>query len=213
MFNVTNIPPITKNLLIVNILLWIVTYVIPFQNMNLQGILQETLSAHLVSSDKFFPTQIITHMFMHAGPSPIHLFSNMIGLLIFGSTLERQIKPKQYFTLYFVSGLGAFLLQTLFFFYAPPNPNTILLGASGAIYGLLMAFAVIFPKTKMTLIFLPFFSLEARYFIPLLLAFDLFSGFSSNPWISGIAHFAHIGGAITGFLLMSYWKKNMYRWN
>lgn len=209
MFN--NIPPITKNLLIINILVHIAGFLL-FNTQNID--LNFFLGAHFpLDGPHFQPYQIVTHMFAHSSGSLMHILFNMYGLYAFGSVVERNLTPKKYLMLYFAAGLGSFLLEMGALYYQNHADPVLLIGASGAIYGLLVAFAVLYPDSKLTIIFLPFISLKAKHFIPILIGIDLYLGVSRPSWAPPIAHFAHIGGAVIGFLLMYNWKKNFYRWN
>jgi len=202
----------------------------------------DLLAMHYVESPLFKPWQIVTHIFMHGGFQ--HILFNMIGLWMFGSSVEQMIGRKKFLILYFVSGIGAVLfsqgidyihfhslinellktgikIEDINKIINTPLPqgrgyvnatyqalynihNIPLVGASGALYGVMVAFGVLLPKAKMGLIFLPIM-IESRIFIPLLLLSDVFFGiFNEN---SNIGHFAHVGGAIFGFLVIWYYKK------
>jgi membrane associated rhomboid family serine protease len=186
-----------------------------------------------------------------------HLFFNMFGLWMFGSTLANIWGTNKFLFFYISSGFGAAVIQTLVYYlniesvssllidsgisrdtiiemlrsgsantaifeYVSEENlaniysdyNSVMVGASGAIYGVLVAFAYMFPNTKLMLLFPPI-PIKAKYLIPLIILGDLFFGFTSAS-IGPIAHFAHIGGAITGFIMMWYWKSNQFnnhRWN
>ena len=161
-------------------------------------------------------------MFMHGGFW--HLFFNMYTLFIFGSVLERVWGTKKFLIFYFVTGLGAALvhtgvewLQMQYWMGAAAEGDmaalgsiqalkvTPTVGASGAIYGLLMGYAMLYPDSVLTLIFPPI-SLKAKWFVLIFAAIELLTGVTGTG--GGIAHFAHLGGLIFGFLLMWYWKKN-----
>ena len=242
MFN--NIPPITKNLIIINLLVFFAGYVLETKGISLTS----HLAAFYPDSENFKSWQIITHMFVHGGIS--HLLFNMFGLYMFGSTVEKALGDKKFIVLYFAAGLGSFALYNLvnyvealqyinntnldfhilenirqlkpgYFINTPELAglskiySTPMVGASGAIYGILVAFGVLYSEVKLSIIFLPFISLKAKHFIPIILLLDLLGGIGSvgNVWNSPIAHFAHIGGAIVGFLIIYYWKKNQQKWN
>ena len=186
-----------------------------------------------------------------------HLFFNMFGLWMFGSTLANIWGTNKFLFFYISSGFGAAVIQTLVYYlniesvsslltdsgisrdiiiemlrsgsantaifeYVSEESlaniygdyNSVMVGASGAIYGVLVAFAYMFPNSKLMLLFPPI-PVKAKYLIPLIILGDLFFGFTSAS-IGPIAHFAHIGGAITGFIMMWYWKSNQFnnhRWN
>ena len=232
-----------KHLIIINVLFFIVTYVMKNAELSSQ------LAMHYPSSPQFKPWQIISHMFMHG--SETHLLFNMLALWMFGSSVEQMIGRNKFLILYFASGIGAVLInagvdyfqfntiytklvnlgmstseinkivetvlpygqgyvnetyQSIYRIYHTP-----LVGASGALYGVMVAFGVLQPKAKMGLLFLPIM-IEARIFIPLILLADVFFGVFSVKG-DNIAHFAHIGGAIVGFILIWSLKKHKFkRW-
>lgn len=230
-YGLGGIPPVVKNLLIINAIFFVATM--------LYGSLFQMLSMHFVLSDSFKPYQIVTHMFMHGGMA--HIFFNMFALWMFGSPLERIWGPKRFLTFYLITGLGAIGLFMLvewgeFIWLASKVPqaqvdlilnggdrlvpgssqevaqrmyeiyNTPVVGASGAIYGLLVAFGMLFPNTPLMLIFLPV-PIKAKYFIPILMVAELFLGVGRFEW-DNIAHFAHLGGALFGFILVFIWNRN-----
>jgi membrane associated rhomboid family serine protease len=153
----------------------------------------------------FQPFQIITHMFMHGGIT--HLLFNMVGLFFFGPPLESLWGPKKFLFYYFFAGLGALGLNVFVNFIQ--NDPSIMLGASGAIMGLLIGFAYNFPQQKVSLIFPPI-TLTAKQMVIAVIAIDLGLGLFGNRIAedgTGIAHFAHLGGALFVFILLQYWNK------
>lgn len=173
----------------------------------------------------FMPIQIITHMFMHANLG--HIFFNMFGLLMLGSILERVWGPQRYLTFYMITGFGSVLLhmavQAFMVFKATGtvNPTMALLdahpevwgtyfsstvGASGAIFGVLTGFGVLFPNTELYLMFIPI-PIKAKYFVSVYILIELYLGIQMSSG-DNVAHFAHLGGALFGFLLVKYWNKN-----
>lgn len=271
----SQITPMVKQLLILNIIFFIGMQFVPQAN--------AFLALHYFQSPLYKPWQWFTYMFMHA--NMMHILFNMFGLFLFGSLLERIWGERKFLFFYITCGLVAALVQTgvnywqiqqdlaavsylnlsyaeitsimqanclnsgaykaellireilpwlqhkpgfmqfvnsqgegaMALLQAHVHGQSTMVGASGAIYGLTVAFAVMFPNAKMSLLFLPI-GIPAKFFIPLLLCYDLFSGFSSTMGTGGsnVAHFAHLGGALAGFLLMLYWKKNQFnqnRWN
>ncbi|WP_353169073.1 rhomboid family intramembrane serine protease [Flavobacterium sp.] len=217
MFN--NMTPVVKQLLIINVLVFILSQAMP-QN-------YETLSLFYFESEKFRFWQPFTHMFMHAPmPNLMHILFNMFALVSFGSALEHYWGGKKFLFFYIACGLGAAFLHTLINYYLISNVpeaadvilNSQAVGASGAIYGLLVAFAVMFPMAELMMMFIPV-PIKAKFFVPIIIGLDLFSGVTGFSIFSGggnIAHFAHIGGALTGFILMMLWRKNKFthtRWN
>ncbi len=184
----------------------------------------ETFALFYPSSPFFRWWQPVTHLFMHGGFG--HLFFNMFTLYMFGSVLERVWGPKKYLLYYMVTGLGAALLhtgvewlQTLYWqniiqtgeasaaVAAAASMRRMLMtptvGASGAIYGLLLGYAMLFPDSVMTLIFPPI-SLKAKWFVLIFAAIELVMGLSGGD---GVAHFAHLGGMLFGLILILIWRK------
>lgn len=244
-----SIQPITKNLIIINVLFFFATFVFQTKEIDL-GVI---LGAYYPESPNFKPWQILSHMFMHADFS--HILFNMFALWMFGSVVEQTFGAKKYLILYFLAGLGGFILFNLtnYFqieqlkdalqsqgipfseiydysklniqgqlFNLPENFRSTqegielinayrapMVGASGAIYGLLLAFAVLYPNEKLMLIFFPV-PIKAKYFIPIMVLIEFYMGYKN---VGNIAHFAHLGGGLIGFLLARNWKKNLYRWN
>lgn len=211
----SSIPPVVKNIIIVNIIIYIAT-------MLSGNFMYNKFALFYFSSPFFKPYQIITHMFMHGGF--FHIFFNMYTLFIFGSVLERVWDSKKFLFYYFVTGIGAALLHLGVMWLqingamdaanagdptAIAKIQEILLtptvGASGAIYGLLLAYGMLFPNNVMQLFFPPV-ALKAKYFVLIFGALELFLGISGRG--GNIAHFAHLGGMLFGFFLILYWKKN-----
>ena len=194
-----------KHLIIINVIFYLVTFFVP----NMQEKMMEWFALFYPTSEYFMPWQFVTHMFMHGGF--MHILFNMYGLWAFGSPLEQLWGRNKFFFFYFSAGLGAALIYTIanYFF---EDYNAVAVGASGAVYGVLVAFAMKFPNAKLALIFFPV-PIAAKYFIPLLVFGDLFFGFTSYS-VGNIAHFAHIGGALVGFLISLFWKNNQFkRWD
>lgn len=234
--NNIQIPPVVKNLLIINGIMLLASWVFKQQ----QGReLSELLGAYYFDSPNFKVWQIFTYMFMHADIS--HLFFNMFGLFMFGGILEHKWGPKKFLNFYFITGLGALALQWLvqgievyqitgsflnksalpleLFAEGKFNPNVFspsqastlyssyfgpMVGASGAVFGVMTAFAVMYPNMELMLLFIPF-PVKAKYFIPIYIVIELFLGVARIPGDS-IAHFAHLGGALIGFILAKIWK-------
>ena len=190
-----NVPKVTRNLLIINVLMFIGTL------LN-EETMTRVFALFYPASPLFHGWQYITHMFMHGGFW--HIFFNMYTLFIFGSVVERIIGEKKFLIFYFVCGLGAagLHLGVQALQAAPSMVPT--LGASGAIYGVLIAYAMLFPDSKLTLIFPPI-SLSAKVWVLIFIGIELVTGLLGTA--DGIAHFAHLGGMLLGFLLITYWKK------
>ena len=156
----------------------------------------------------FQPHQVATHMFMHANLS--HLLFNMIGLFFFGPALEAIWGAKRFLSYYFICGLGAAFLQILVRFleiqFTGADSLYVMLGASGAVFGLLAGFAMYYPNQIISLIFPPI-SMKAKYFVLIYGAIELFLGISN--FNTGIAHFAHLGGALFGVITILIWRNWM----
>ncbi|WP_309607852.1 rhomboid family intramembrane serine protease [Flavobacterium sp.] len=203
------ITPVVKQLLIINILFFVGTQI-------LQDKAYMYFALFPFNNPNFQIWQLLTHMFMHGGI--MHIAFNMFALYSFGSMLESIWGNKKFLFFYISCGLGAGIMQNLINLYTG-DIMTSAVGASGAIYGLLVAFAFMFPDAQLAMMFIPV-PIKAKYFVPGILAIDLFLGIKGNSIFggsgTGIAHFAHIGGALIGFIMMWYWKKNSFnnrRWN
>jgi len=195
-------PPITdivKHLLLLNIIVFLAAY-------SPLGEYLPNLSVHWVKDPRFEPYQIATHMFMHASPS--HLFFNMFALYIFGPMVERYANSQRFLLLYLASGLGAVIAHMAIMYYQYSVHDVMMfppaVGASGAIMGILIAFAVLYPNVKIMLL-IPPIPIKAKYLAMVYVAIDLFSGISG--YNTGVANWAHLGGAFTGFIITSLWIK------
>ncbi len=210
---ISQIPTVTKNLVAINILMFIATLIN-------ENFMVTNFAMFYPASPFFKPWQILTHMFMHGGFW--HIFFNMYSLLMFGSILERSLGPKKFLIFYFVTGLGAVALHTgvewmqarVFIANGAAGAYhgllmTPTLGASGAIYGVLIGFAMLYPQARLTLIFPPI-PMTAKWLVIIFAAIELFSGI--NGIQDGVAHFAHLGGMLFGWLLIRWWRKqgNLY---
>lgn len=203
-----SISPATKNIVAINILLFIATLIN-------QQFMVETFAMFYPASPLFRPWQILTHMFMHGGFW--HIFFNMYTLLMFGIVLERALGTKRFLIFYFVTGLGAAALHTgvewiqdqVFIANGAHIAHQILmntptLGASGAIYGVLIGYAMCYPNSRLTLLFPPV-TLTAKWFVIIFAIIELGTGVSGIQ--DGVAHFAHLGGMLFGWLLIRWWRK------
>ena len=205
------LPDVVKNLLIINALVFVATLVNPP--------LMRALAMYYPTSSNFEPYQIVTHLFTHGGF--LHFFFNMFTLYMFGSVLERVWGAKRFLFFYITAGLGALFLFELVNFIQlssldPSNIDYItkryvlkdvpVLGASGAIYGLLVAFGMLFPNTKLMLLFPPI-PMKAKYFVFMLIGIELFFIKGQFGW-DNVAHFAHLGGALFGFIMVKIWNKD-----
>lgn len=147
----------------------------------------------------FAPWQLITYAFLHGGFS--HLVFNMLGVYMFGGELERLFGARRFALLYFASVLTAAFAQLAFSSYSESLNPTV--GASGGLFGLLLAYAMIFPKRKLLLLILPI-PIPAWLFVTLYAAAELYFGVTGT--LDGIAHFAHLGGLVGGFLVLTHWR-------
>lgn len=206
---ISQIPTVTKNLVAINILMFIATLIN-------ENFMVANFAMFYPASPFFKPWQILTHMFMHGGFW--HIFFNMYSLLMFGSILERSLGPKKFLIFYFVTGLGAAALHTgvewmqarVFIANGAVNAYQALLmtptlGASGAIYGVLIGFAMLYPQAQLMLIFPPI-PVKAKWLVIIFAAIELFSGI--NGIHASVAHFAHLGGMLFGWLLIRWWRKH-----
>ena len=210
----SSLPPVTKNLIIINVIVFLASL---FNENFMIG----TFALFYPTSQYFHWWQVITHMFMHGGFW--HIFFNMYTLLIFGCVVERIIGSKKFLLFYFICGLGAVALhlgveylqlQSYMEGAALGNAaaiqnialikNTPTVGASGAIYGVLMGYAMLFPESRMTLLFPPV-TLSAKWMVAIFAAIELFTGVTGVA--AGIAHFAHLGGMLIGWLMILAWRK------
>ena len=212
-----NIPPVTRNLLYVNVIMFVATLINPV-------FMKGTFAMAFPLATDFRWWQPLTHMFIHDGF--FHIFFNMYTLVMFGMVVERVLGTKRFLILYAITGFGAVALHTGVEFlqvqqllkeYPGTNPlyiyNSIphVLGASGAVYGVLVAFAMLYPQARMTLIFPPV-TLDAKWMVIIFIGIELLTGITGTQM--GVAHFAHLGGALFGWLTILYWKKrgNLYRY-
>ena len=214
-----NLPTVTKNLLIINVLCFFAAIVAKRYGMDVN----ELGGLHFFLASDFNPAQLITYMFLHANLE--HIFFNMFAVWMFGRVLEMVWGPKRFLTYYIICGIGAGVIQevvqyieyvTQFQGYQGVNTGTAIIpmseflnmmntvGASGAVYGILLAFGMMYPNNQMYVFPLPF-PIKAKFFVIGYAALELLLGFAQSG--DGIAHFAHLGGMIFGFLLIMYWKK------
>ena len=208
------LPPVVKHLLIINAILFLATFTLNRFNIDLS----DYLGLHFFLAKDFMPYQLFTYMFMHANFE--HIFFNMFALWMFGNTLENIWGSKRFLLFYIICGLGAAVSQEVVQFIdfemrtdwqglAILNDgmrevlntwNTV--GASGAVYGLLLAFGMLFPNSRIYLYFL--FPIKAKWFVIGYAVIELLSGFFTS---GNVAHFAHLGGMLFGLILILIWKK------
>lgn len=210
----SSLPPVTKNLIIINVIIFLASLIN-------EDFMISTFALFYPTSPFFRWWQVVTHMFMHGGFW--HIFFNMYTLLIFGCVVERIIGSRKFLLFYFICGFGAVALhlgveylqmQSFMSTAAEGSASAIqqiealkytpTVGASGAIYGVLMGYAMLFPESKMTLLFPPV-TLSAKWMVVVFAAIELFTGVTGLA--GSIAHFAHLGGMLIGWLMILWWRK------
>lgn len=189
-----NTPPVVKNLLIINILAFMAVKLLP-----VGGLLSEWFTLSL-GSPWFHTYQYITYMFLHANLE--HLFFNMFALWMFGRTLEYELGSQRFLIYYLACGIGAALVQYGVAVLMGELP-LFLVGASGAVMGLLLAFGVMHPNATIMLL-IPPIPMKAKWFVIIYAVIELFLGWRG---VGHVAHFAHVGGMLWGWGLLYYWKK------
>lgn len=197
------LPTGVKNLLIINVIMFLATYVL-----ERQGFLAITNALCLwpISSGRFCIWQPFTYMFMHA--SIDHIFFNMFALWMFGYVIENFWGTKRFLFYYFFCGIGAAIVHMVISILFGINIPTV--GASGAVYGILLAFGMMFPNERIFLYFLV--PIKAKWFVIGYAAIELFEGVFRS--MDGVAHFAHLGGMLFGLILILIWRhraKNNWR--
>lgn len=219
-------PPVTKNLLIINVLFFLGRYVAMLYGIDLDDV----LGLHFVLASHFHLYQVFTYMFMHA--SWAHIFFNMFAVWMFGVAIENAMGSRRYLLYYLTCGLGAAMTQEVVQFvqYAYNGLDAYeqirtagavmamgdylnlwtTVGASGAVYGILLAFGMTFPDNRIFIFPLPV-PIKAKYFVAGYAVIELLSGFGSSN--DGVAHFAHLGGMLFGLLLLLYWRNGGGRSN
>ncbi|WP_295667466.1 rhomboid family intramembrane serine protease [uncultured Mucilaginibacter sp.] len=224
-----NLTPVVKNLLIINLICFIPFIIL--SDSKYQELVVNNFGLFYFDSPKFKVWQILTYMFIHGGWA--HILFNMFALFSFGPILEYAIGPKKFFNLYFICGIGAGLLQMLVqgielqhytgSFLTLPAPDdasyimlyganaakvagifTPIVGASGAIFGVLVGFGMLYPDLELMLLFVPV-PIKAKYIIPIYIIIELISGFGQFSG-DNVAHFAHLGGALLGFIMIKVWR-------
>jgi len=210
--------PVVRNLLIVNFAMYALSFVLR----KTQGIdLDHFLGMFYYQSSNFKPHQFITFLFMHDPHNILHIAFNMYGLWMFGKILESHWGSKRFFTYYMLCGIGSGITQQLAWYYTLHHDSELLglsadqfqlvfnnisaIGASGAIFGLLLAFGMIFPNVPLYIMFIPV-PIKAKWLVIGYGLYELFGGISNSAG-DNVAHYAHIGGLITGFIIMFIWKK------
>ncbi len=187
-------PPIVKNLLIINALVFMAQSLLPISH------LIDQYGALWIGFSNFKTYQLVSYMFLHANFE--HLFFNMFALWMFGRTLEVELGSQRFLTYYLVCGIGAALIQTAIA--VGMDTPMMLVGASGAVFGLLLAFGVMHPNAVIMLM-IPPIPMKAKWFVIIYGLIELFLGWRGA---GNVAHFAHVGGMLWGFILLWWWKRN-----
>lgn len=217
----SNMQPMTKNLLIVNFLAFVATWVLELRGIDLTSL----LGLHFFLASDFHIYQFVTYMFLHGGLT--HIFFNMFALWMFGNVIEQVWGPKKFIFYYICCGIGAGFVQEVVQYgtymyeglaaYQYVNTGSVqmttdayinlwtTIGASGAVYGILLAFGMIFPNERLFIIPFPF-PIKAKWLIVGYFAIELFSAMSAPG--DGVAHMAHLGGMLFGWILIRYWKNH-----
>ena len=231
-----NLTPAVKNIMIINVLIYLACFVVPG--------LSENLTGYYFASPNFRPWQIVTHMFMHSMSDFTHIFFNMYALYLFGTALENYWGTKKFVIYYMTCGIGAFFLHMGVSYFEIQKMmhaltdrdiyqvmitgleegkaykvqmvdlysaiNTGVVGASGAVFGVLLGFGMLFPNTELMLLFPPI-PLKAKYFVMIYGAIEFYLAMRQTAG-DNVAHYAHLGGMIFGYLLLKYWQKNTKTW-
>ena len=226
MFNQFNPRSVTFNIIFINILFFLVHDIIGGEhNPELKQMMENYCALHYPASHLFMPLQLVTYMFMHEGFW--HIFGYMFGLFMFGAILEKVWGPQRFFIFYFVTGLGAAFTYvamqafTVYHLTGSINPPyemvnqsmhlteiylTPVLGASGAIFGILVAFGMLFPNMELMLLFFPV-PIKAKYLVTGYVVYEIWGAHANNP-SDHVAHYAHLGGALFGFILVKFFNRD-----
>lgn len=237
----TSTPPVTRHLIVINLLIWVVEALVP----SLGARIVELFGLHYIGASAFNPVQLVTSLFVHSPSTMMHVLFNMFTLWMFGRLLERVWGTKRFLIYYFVCGVGACVVQEgvwaltwehdMYSALGRLNGMTadsvrsmfsnatgedlmmvkrvteqfqsqmVTIGASGAVFGILLGFAFVFPNMPMYLFFIPV-PIKAKYMVAGYAVLEFFLGVA-NMQGDSVAHFAHLGGLIFGFLILLWWKK------
>lgn len=216
------VPPVTLNLLIITAICYVAQILLGNAGIDVTNY----LGLHFFKADSFYPHQLITYIFMHGGF--MHMFFNMFAVFMFGRTLELVWGPKRFLFYYIITGIGAGVAQELVWmfemrdivFNADINSIDIgrgildrsaffnlfvTVGASGSVFGILIAFGMLFPNAELMMIPIPI-PIKAKYFVILYGVLELYLGVANTAG-DNVAHFAHLGGLVTGLIIVLYWKR------
>lgn len=206
-----NLLPVTKNLIIINVLIFFGTLmwqgtpgiegVDIYQIPSVFDLGRSSLAAFYPTSPLFQPFQLVTNMFMHG--DFWHLLFNMIMLFFFGSLVESAMGSKRFLIYYLIAGFGALATYYLMAFANGPSMAGSVLGASGAIYGVMLAYAFIAPNQEIRLLFPPI-PIKVKYMVTALIVYDMYGGIMGG---GGISHYSHIGGGLIGLALCFFWSQ------
>ena len=209
--NFGGLPTVTKNLLIINVIIWLAQFVL-FRRTDFD--LTQQFGLHFPASDNFRFYQLVTYMFLHDPYSFSHVFFNMFAVFMFGRTLEQVWGPKRFLTYYMATGIGAGLVQIMVMYLRisaeiPPEMfsmvNRITIGASCSVFGILLAFGMLFPNAQLFIIPFPF-PIKAKWFVIGYGLLELVFGVANRTG-DNVAHFAHLGGMMFGIFMILYWRK------
>lgn len=232
----SNIPPITRNLIIINLLVWLASITLPsvlYKTFNISFDPLNMFGLHYFEAQDFNLVQLFTYMFLHDTNGFGHVFFNMFSVYMFGRTLEYTLGAKRYLTYYVITGMGAAIVQQVVWYFIIHNfvqdytqmtglipdmatfTNGLLtVGASGAVFGILLAFGMLYPNAPLFIMFIPI-PIKAKYFVIFYGIIELTMGVGNITGIKGdnIAHFAHLGGMLFGYFLIKYWKRKNFNNN
>lgn len=197
-YSTERFPPVVKTLIIINVVVFIAQYLLD-PVMGLTGLLM----LYPLDHPYFSSYQILTHMFTHGGL--FHILFNMFALYMFGRQLENIWGGKRFLAFYMMCGVGAAVLHLVIQYLSGDGAPAV--GASGAVMGIFVAYALLFPNSELMFIFFPV-PIKAKWAMLILIAFDLFGGIQGTD---NIAHFAHLGGALTGAIMVWNWNRNRSR--
>ncbi|MCH5346854.1 MAG: rhomboid family intramembrane serine protease [Muribaculaceae bacterium] len=239
-------PPVTKNLIIINLIIWLFMFITFSSQPGVYGNVMKYGALHYFTAPDFNPAQLFTYMFMHSTQSIAHVFFNMFTLFFFGTAIERTLGSGRFLFYYISCGIGAALIQEgvwaltwvnsfcdWFGHRAGLSADTVkemlnetlhsgqgmevvnmflnnamlTIGASGSVYGVLLAFAMIYPNQPMYLFFIPI-PIKAKYMVAGFMVIEILMGLSNAAgFADSVAHFAHLGGMLFGFFMIWYWKR------
>ena len=191
-----SIPAVTKNTLIINLMVWVSCFVFEFKGIYLANY----LALYPIQTGYFKFYQLLTFMFTQV--DLWHMFFNMFAVYMFGRILEQYWGSKRFLVYYLVCGIGSGLVQLAVCYFAGSPAGTI--GASGAVFGILLAFGMLFPNISLYLMFIPI-PIKAKYFVIIYGLLELYLGFANRVG-DNVAHFAHLGGMLFGIFMVLYWK-------